>query len=155
MLHIPTELVTVTVLRRTHSFEEGISTYEAYLRLLQRINVDEGERLQYQVATIKDFDTYAEEIGIGNTKQTDHLFLKLNVDIRGHWEYMKFDDDEMVFWEKLLPVIDRVARKRKTEDLNEMYDLLTRRGGFEQRVKEWQRRQTERMVDNPWKTSNS
>lgn len=129
---------------------EDRTPYEVYNSLLKSMNVNSDDRTQWKIANVREFDeTLSSITGKSDVRKCEHLFIDINGSIRMHLERLDHDDEEVLFWEKLYPLIDRAARKGHIETLTQISDYLA--DGFLIRVEEYEKRQLKIGVDNPWK----
>jgi hypothetical protein len=134
---------------------EKITLYQAYLRLLEGVNIDPDHKLQYYVDKEKEssqeFDSSFVGMGYDDIHRSELLYLQINTSIRMHLEDIDYDDDEILKWEKLNSIIDKTARKHKPEDLQLIHNFLVD-FAFPAIFNRVQNKKNTQIMDNPWKS---
>ena len=131
---------------------EKITSYQSYLNLLRGIKIDDDQQTQYYVdkaSSSQEFDISFSGMGYNDIKRSELLYLEINTSIRMHLSDINNDDDETSKWEKLYPIIDRIARKNKPDELQHIYNFLVD-SAFPAAVKQVQDKNLKQIMDNPW-----
>jgi hypothetical protein len=130
---------------------EQITTYQAYLNLLKKLDIRDDGRGQFHIASVQEFLRYSELKGMDRTNNSEYLFLKINTVLRQYLEKIKYDKDEVLNIEKLYPSIDKAALELDTKSLEKIYLFLVSGEALTKRVKKVQENKIKKIAENNWK----
>jgi hypothetical protein len=130
---------------------EKITTYQAYLNLLKKLDIRDDGRGEFHIASVQEFLRYSELKGTDRINNSEYLFLKINTVLRQYLEKIKYDEDEVLNMEKLYPIIDKTALELDTKSLEKIYLFLVSGEALTKRVKKVQENKIKKIAENPWK----
>jgi len=130
---------------------EKITTYQAYLNLLKKLDIHDDGRGEFHIASVQEFLKYSELKGTDRTKNSEYLFLKINTVLRQYLEKIKYDEDEVLNIEKLYPIIDKTALEQDTKSLEKIYLFLVSGEALAKKVEKIQEKNIKKIAENSWK----
>ncbi len=91
------------------------------------------------------------QLGIENNNEIEKMLLTINTICRNHIQSYN-DEEEIEFFESFFKEVDKIARARDIEGLNDIFNILTDRHGLIKRVEKFQKRQDDKTISSlSWK----
>ena len=124
---------------------DKVSTKESLKHFMKGVEINHGEAKKSIV------DDYKKgELGIERNNDIESIMLFINSTCRRHIVECDYDDEEIDFFEIFFEKVDKIARSRNLNTLEEVYDILLR--GIDKRVENYIKRQEDTDISSlSWK----
>ena len=91
------------------------------------------------------------QLGIEDNNEIEKMLLTINTICRNHIQSYN-DEEEIDFFESFFKEVDKVARTKDIEGLNDIFNILTDKHGLIKRVEKFQKRQDDKEMSSlSWK----
>ena len=120
---------------------DKVSTKESLKHFMKGVEINHTDARQ---SIIDDYKKGV--LGIEHNNNIESIMLLINSTCRRHIIDCDYDEEEIDFFETFFEKVDRVARSKNLDMLEEVYDILIR--GNEKRVENYIKRQEDEDISS-------